>query len=138
MGTTNRINDRLRAIVEPLPPGAAVMLPADTVREWLDEEGPADIQEPQASGEPTSWKVLLWRVPDAYRLNVSELAEALDRSADWVYRAVSEKRAKLKGREPLPCKKLDGELVFEAGAVRRWLDLSEEIVNPDRRPRMVS
>ncbi len=32
------LQDRLRRIVEPLPPGAAVTLPADVLREWLDGE----------------------------------------------------------------------------------------------------
>jgi len=129
------VAERLRAIVEPLPNGAAVTLPAELLRSWLADdqpEQPAPVPDPVAE----TWRTKLWTVPESTRLGVREVAEALDRSADWVYRAVSVEQAAEKGRNPLPCKRLDGVLVFEVGAVRRWLQASEVVVNPDSRPRL--
>lgn len=72
----------------------------------------------------------LWTVPAEMRLGVLEVAEAVGRSRDWVYRACSAEQAKAKGRSPLPCSRLDGELVFTAGAVRDWITRNELVVNP--------
>lgn len=120
---------RLRGIVDALPPGAAVSLPVDVVRAWLDEE-PRPPQPPAALVDAASWRERLWACHPATRLGVRDVAEALDRSADWVYRAVNSTRAAQRSREPLPCAKLDGELVFTAGAVREWVRSSETVVNP--------
>jgi hypothetical protein len=127
------VADRLTAIIAALPAGSAVTLPADAVRMWLAEEPASASPEMSiaAAAPPADWRERLWTVPDAVRLGVPELAEALDRSPDWIYRAVNPKRAKQQGREPLPCRKLDGVLVFEAGAVRRWVQASESLVNPE-------
>jgi hypothetical protein len=81
-------------------------------------------------GEPQTWRERLWTCPADTRLDVRALAEAVDRSADWVYRAIDPKRSAARGRDPLPCQKLDGVLVFSAGAVRGWLQASECVVNP--------
>lgn len=127
-----RLADRLRAIVDPLPPGASVTLPADTVRAWLDDEpsAPAAPELVTDSTPPQSWRERLWTVPAEMRLGVPEVAEAVGRSRDWVYRACSAEQAKVKGRDPLPCARLDGELVFSAAAVRDWIRRSELVVNP--------
>jgi hypothetical protein len=127
-----RLVERLAAIVAALPDGAAVTLPADAVRAWLAEEPASAMPRPvDTPPQPVGWREKLWTCPDAVRLSVPELAEALDRSPDWVYRATSPKRAIAHGRAPLPCRKLDGVLVFEAGPVRAWLQTSEQIVNPE-------
>jgi hypothetical protein len=125
------IASRLRTIVDALPPGAAVTLPADAVRAWLGEDGPeppatAPVPEESVAG----WRERLWTCPPDTRLGVREVAEALDRSRDWVYRATSADRAREKGRPPLPCGRLDGELVFSAGALREWIRRCEVVVNP--------
>ncbi len=126
-----RLADRLRAIVDPLPAGASVTLPADTVRAWLDDEPSAPAApELVTDAAPQSWRERLWAVPAEMRLGVLEVAEAVGRSRDWVYRACSAEQAKAKGRSPLPCSRLDGELVFTAGAVRDWITRNELVVNP--------
>lgn len=78
-----------------------------------------------------TWRERLWTCPPDTRLAVPELTEALGRSADWVYRAVNAKNANERGRDPLPCSRLDGVLVFTAGAVREWLRASSVVVNPE-------
>jgi hypothetical protein len=124
------VAERLRAIVGLLPDGAAVTLPADAVRVWLEDE--PGIPAPVAIvAEPETWRCRLWTCPADTRLGVRELAEALDRSPDWVYRATNRKLSEARGRAPLPCSRLDGVLVFTAQCVRRWLPSAEEIVNPE-------
>jgi len=129
------VADRLRAIVGPLPDGAAVTLPADTVRAWLAEE-PALVPSrlTELASQPLSWRERFRTAADDVRLGAPELAEALGRSRDWVYRATSPRWAAKRGRNPLPCSKLDGVLVFTAGAVRRWLQASAVMVNPEPEP----
>lgn len=124
------VADRLRAIVQVLPSGASVTLPADAVRAWLEEEptrAPADVAVITSAA---TWRERLWTCPDDQPLGVHDVAEAADRSVDWVYRATSPKRASERGRAPLPCSRLDGQLVFRAADVRRWLRASAHIVNP--------
>ncbi|HLA88888.1 MAG TPA: hypothetical protein VJL28_00470 [Gemmatimonadaceae bacterium] len=124
------VAERLRAIADALPDGAAVTIPAAAVREWLAEEPTTAPPAPVAVAEPLTWRERLWTCPPDTRLGVRELAEALGRSRDWCYRATNATRAAEHGRDPLPCQRLDGVLVFTAGAVRRWLQASECVVNP--------
>jgi hypothetical protein len=139
---------RVQAIVERLPDTAAVTLPISTLKEWLAQEtdtreseakhharglGATDEAGAAAARHGFGWRTALWTCPDQTRLGVRELAEALDRSTDWVYRAISSKWAEERGRDPLPCRRLDGCLVFEAVAIRAWLAASEVIVNPEPR-----
>ena len=63
------------------------------------------------------WRERLWTAPPDTRLGVRDVAEALGRPRSWVYRAVAAAR----GSRRLPARRLDGELVFEAGAVREWV-----------------
>ena len=127
----SNVAERLRAIVAPLPDGAAVTLPAAVVRAWLADESLAATIAPPALAEPQPPRERLWTCPPETQLGVRELAETLGRGADWVYRATSAKRAATHGRDPLPCARLDGVLVFTAGAVRRWLHASAVTVNPE-------
>lgn len=120
--------DRMRAIVEPLPDGASVTLPATAVRDWLTTE--PKVEPIAIVGPSDTWREKLWTCAADVRLGVRELAEAMDRSPDWVYRATSQKHATEHGRNPLPCSRLDGALVFTAGAVRDWVRASELVVNP--------
>jgi hypothetical protein len=64
-----------------------------------------------------AWRLRLWTCPPDTRLGVREVAEAVDRSPAWVYRAVSRKHAE-HGCNPLPHSTFDGQLVFVASAVR--------------------
>jgi hypothetical protein len=133
-----RLAERLRQVADALPDTAAVMIPVAELRAWVAEEQahgstPAEPEIVAQRGAET-WRTKLWTVPDETRLGVHELAEAVDRSPDWCYRAASEKWAKARGREPLPCSRLDGCLPFTAGAVRRWLEASERTVRPEPRP----
>jgi len=125
------VAERLRALAAALPDGAAVTLPAATLRQWLADEPVGPSPALVVPGEPQTWRERLWTCPADTRLGVRELVEALDRSSDWVYRATSAKLAAAHGRDPVPCSRLDGALVFTAGAVRRWLQASESIVNPE-------
>lgn len=123
--------ERLRAIIDALPDGASVTLPVAEIRLWLNDV-PSEAPTPLALvSSPLTWKERIWTCPEDVRLGVHEVAEAVDRSPDWVYRATSSKYATLRGRDPLPCAKLDGVLVFTAGAVRRWLERSARIVHPE-------
>ncbi|HVT38453.1 MAG TPA: hypothetical protein VHE78_05390 [Gemmatimonadaceae bacterium] len=128
------VADRLRAIVDALPDGSAVTLNAAALRAWLVEE--PEPRRPAVVIEPITWKERLWTCPLNTRLGMRELCEALGRSPDWVYRAVAPKRAAARGREPLPCSRLDGVLVFEVGAIRRWLEAAELVKNPERTLRL--
>lgn len=130
------VAERLRAIVGSLPEGAAVTLPGDALRSWLEDEpavtaSPVTVQA--ATAATADWRERLWTCPPETRLGVRELAEAVDRSADFVYRAVDPKKSAERGRSPLPCAKLDGVLVFTAGAIRHWLETSAITVNPEPR-----
>jgi hypothetical protein len=134
------LTERVRAMVDAVPSGASVTLPVDTLRAWLDAEPdqPFTTEKLGRSEIPNaaSWRTLLWSCPESTRLGVPELCEALGRGRDWVYRAANAEHAAERGRDPLPCKRLDGVLVFEAGAVRRWLNASEVIENPEPKPRL--
>lgn len=79
---------------------------------------------PRREIEHQTWRERLWTVPAGTRLGISEVAEAVGRSKSWVYRRTSPKSAKA----PLPHGKLDGELVFEAGRIREWLETHGEQV----------
>ena len=118
------IEDRLHAIVDPLPSGAAVTLPADTLRAWLAEEWePSALKEPEPTVQPTSWRVLLWTVDSETRIGRAELLEAVGRPASWLYRHTGPS-----AEARIPHRKLDGGLVFVVGEVRAWLREREEVV----------
>lgn len=122
------LREHIEAAAAALPDGASILLPVAALREWLAED-PAPVTRAVGLAEPSGWREKLWTVPADTRLGVRELAEALDRSPDWCYRAVSRKAAAERGRDPLPCSKLDGALTFEAASVRQWITASERIVN---------
>ena len=91
--------DRLRALVNMLPPDAAVMLTASTLREWLDAEGDP-IENSHLSADPTA----------------GEVAEALGRSMSTI-------RAKCAGGEIPGAYKLNGrEWRIPREAFRAYLE----------------
>jgi len=77
---------------------------------------------PEGRADGTIWAEKLWTCPPETRLGVRELAEAIGRPRSWVYRHTSP-RGDL---APIPHGRLDGLLVFTAGAVRDWLRANEE------------
>ena len=84
------LRDRLRRIVDPLPDGAAVSLPVDVLRDWLDaEEG--DFPE-QTSSEP-----------QGFDLTVQDAADLLGRAPStvrgWCSSGVLPGAYRLRGRE---------------------------------------
>lgn len=105
---------------------------ASVYRAVLDELRPlADGNGVAVSAGGVSWRERLWTCPPDTRLGVREVAEALGRQTSWVYRAASawvyrKGEAKRRRATPLPCQRLDGELVFEAGAVRTWITQVEQ------------
>src|SRR5207247_8246403 len=77
---------------------------------------------PEGRADSTSWAEKLWTCPPATRLGVRELAEAIGRPRSGVYRHTPP-RGDL---APIPHRRLDGLLIFTAGAVREWLRANEE------------
>jgi hypothetical protein len=129
--------DRLERMVDGVPDGCAITIPVTELRAWLTADAPAQVGNvlPTGSMTPTNpWREKLWTCPGDMLLNVPDVAEALDRSPDWVYRAANAKQAQSRGRSPLPCSRLDGVLVFRADAVRRWVRTSALVVNPEPGP----
>lgn len=119
------LHDRLRCLVDALPPDGSVTLPAARLAEWLAEE-PEPTPElevlPPAPPEPQTWRERLWLVPSETRLGAAEVAEAMGRSKSWLY-----KRTQAAAEDPVPHRKLDGELIFTAGEVRAWVRNREDV-----------
>jgi hypothetical protein len=107
----------------PSPAVAALRAAADQLEEALSAVGstPAPLPTDASSTLPMTWRERLWLVPDETRLGVREVAEALGRSADFVYRHTGAASTATR----IPHRKLDGELVFTAGEVRDWIRRTE-------------
>lgn len=108
---------------EQAPPGTTV--PASVLVELLD--GLEDPEPIDVETAPERWRERLWRVPADTRLGVVEVAEALGRPKSYVYARTGER-----AEDPLPCRKVDGSLVFTAGEIRSWLEDREEVVHRGR------
>ncbi|MCZ6918297.1 MAG: hypothetical protein O7I93_16095 [Gemmatimonadetes bacterium] len=104
------------------PPGT--MLPAGELAARLEGMDAAEPRE----GPVMTWRERLWVVPPETRIGRDELLEAVSRQPSWLYRHTGSK-AKC---SRIPCRKLDGELVFLVGEVRTWLLAHEEMVVPAR------
>src|SRR5574341_275824 len=104
----------LRRAVEALPVGTLLTLPREALLKALINS--TTVETIDATTAPT-WRERLWTCPAETRLGVPEIADALGRPPSWVYRAVSAAR----GSERLPARRLDGELVVEADALREWV-----------------
>jgi hypothetical protein len=68
----------------------------------------------------TTWRERLWEVPADCRLNVVDLAEALGRPKSFVYRYTRQ--------HLIPCRELDGRLIFRAGDIRTWWSEHERVI----------
>lgn len=111
----------LRRWAAEAPPGTT--LPASALVELLDEvEEAAPTKDAEAV--PETWRERLWTVPADTRLGVVEAAEALGRPKSYVYARTGER-----AEDPLPCRKLDGTLVFLAGELREWIEDREDVVH---------
>ena len=113
----------LRQWAAKAPPGT--MLSADVLVEMLDDviEVEPTIEQAKDTVPPLPWTHLFWTADPETRIGRTELLEALNRPASWAYRHTGSK-----AENRIPHRKLDGELVFVVGEVRRWLREREEIV----------
>ena len=99
------------------PPGTLV--PAEQLAELLEHlaDTPAETATPA-----TPWRVLLWSCDPETRLGRDELLEAVGRPPSWLYRHTGPA-----AEHRIPHRRMEGQLVFVAGEVRRWLREREEI-----------
>lgn len=109
------------------------MVPAGRLAELLGDLEPAH-PPAAASDGPATWRVLLWTVDPETRIGRDELLEAVGRPVSWLYRHTGPKAA-----DRIPHRRLDGQLVFVVGEVRRWLREREEIIaaGPLDRPQLI-
>jgi predicted DNA-binding transcriptional regulator AlpA len=111
---------------------AEATIPARVVLERLPNDPRADRIPSVIPPEPVAtWRERLWLVASETRLGAHEVAEALGRSRSWIY-----KRTARGAEGRIPCRRLDGELVFLAGELRAWIREREESVHegPSDRP----
>jgi hypothetical protein len=119
-------------------------IPAEALVDLLQElemESPPTVEVVEATPRHDSWRSRIWTVPEDTRLGVEDVAEAIGRSKHAVYRAASstrrvatgnkDKEGKPKYRttqnlDPLPSRKVGGQLSFRAGDVRAWLERQED------------
>lgn len=114
--------NELRRWVATAPKGTTVSTEALT--EMLDAFDAEPAAGPDRITSPAlPWTVLLWSADPETRIGRAELLEAVGRPASWLYRHTGPK-----AKHQMPHRKLDGELVFVVGEIRRWLRDREEIV----------
>lgn len=117
-------SDPLRALVEWLEAApAGTSIDARALAERLSPLVGRD-PSPVEQSPPPTWREKVWLVPPETRLGVREVAEAIGRPRSWVYRRTGAKSRKA----PLPHRLLDGELMFVAGELRRWIETHEVVV----------
>lgn len=130
--TTTHESERLKEILATLDEGEiAVFTNGDLAKEFDVGEAsvpPADPTPPPSADvivrEPDSWRERLWMVPAETRLYTADVAEAVDRSSNWVHQRTSGS----KDHDRIPHRKRNGQLVFKAGEVREWLKTQEEVI----------
>jgi predicted DNA-binding transcriptional regulator AlpA len=107
-------------------------LDASTFAEALEDlaaQEPKD--EPESRLEAPvewGWPERLWIIPAERRLGVKEACQALEKSRTWLYAHMSEGQ----GRDRIPHRKLDGQVLFTAGELRAWIRDQEETVHGGR------
>jgi len=116
------------------PAGVAAAL--DALARALSEPGPAAPAPPPAVHVTLPWSALLWRrdlVPDETLLTVEQAAEALGMPKSGIYRRTSRwRREHDESCTPLPHVRVEGQLRFRVGELRRWLAEREQTVVPGR------
>ena len=123
----------LRRWAASAPSGTLVSV--ESLRAVLGELEPEREPEPVTTAPPT-WRVLLWTVEPETRIGRDELLEAVGRPQSWLYRHTGPAAT-----DRIPHRRLDGQLVFVVGEMRRWLREREEIIEAgpiDRAPRLQS
>jgi len=120
-GSRGRVNERPETLNDVIrwlraaPPGT--ILDSSSVLELLEplvDEAPHPMT---ARATASTWRERLWTVPSDTRIGVTELSEAIGRSASWIYRRTGPSA----GEECIPHSKLGGELVFIVAEVRDYL-----------------
>jgi predicted DNA-binding transcriptional regulator AlpA len=118
----------LVATLKELPQGT--LLPAAGVLEMLQGCGPVAGGAGTAAGAvatvPAPWAERIWTVPDQTQLSADQCAEAIGRSRSALYQ--------LTRRGRIPHGKRDGVLVFQAAAIRAWLEDETETITRPREP----
>ena len=112
--------EALRAWVGSAPPGTLAGL-LDELAVGTAAQPPEVV--PDSPVVPT-WRALLWTVDPETRIGRNELLEAVGRPVSWLYRHTGQAAG-----DRIPHRKLDGQLVFLVGEVRRWLRQREEVVS---------
>jgi hypothetical protein len=105
---------------------AALRAVADILDEATDKPGaaPAEPAVPLGICDVT-WRERLWTVPSETRLGAREVAEALGRGIDFVYRHTGPGTSNRR----IPHQKIDGALVFVVAEVRDWLRQAETAIS---------
>lgn len=125
------LRERLARAVEGMPAEASVSLPVAWLRDRLAEDGeegaPELEREPGPAGAVEwTWRERIWACPAETRLTVEDAAEALARSASWIYKRTA---PSADPGDRLPARKAHGGLVFTAGELRTWIRDHEESEN---------
>ena len=112
----------LRAWLETLAEAEAIV----SARAVLSRLNSDCVAEPPviALEESPTWRERLWTAPSEMRIGLHEVAEAFGRSRSWCY-----KRTGSAAIDGIPCRRLDGELVFLVGELRAWWRSREESVH---------
>jgi len=80
-----------------------------------------------AAASPVTWRERVWTAHERTWMSTDDVAEACGRSRAFVHR-----RCRRGGDDaPLPYRLVDGQRVFEAGAVRDWLRTVLDQGEPD-------
>lgn len=108
--------------LESMPEGT---VPAATLADTRRSLPRAPAVVPQVCDTAPTWREKIWTVPAETRLGVREVAEALGRSKDFVYRHTAPNGSGLR----IPHRKLDGALVFVAHELRGWVEQSEVVIS---------
>jgi hypothetical protein len=103
---------------------AGTTLAAERVLEILEADAPAAPSPQRVDVCKLTWRERFWGVNPEMRIGVAELAESLGRPKSYIYRHTSRKS----GLPLLPHRRLDGDLVFVVGEVRRWVELHEQAI----------
>lgn len=98
---------------------------ADTLACYIDHPSLQPLALVNDGAEAPTWRERLWVVPGETRLTVPEVAEAIGRSKNFVYRHTSGRN----GLSVIPHTKLGSILVFRAEEVRAWIADQESLVS---------
>lgn len=107
----------LRGLSTPSSAGAVLAEPSGR------SQGTGPDRTPSDGHHTASWRERLWTADPEVRIGREELLEAVGRPRSWLYRHTHSK-----AKNPIPHRKLDGELIFVVGEIRVWLKEHEQVV----------